>query len=269
MTIGLVVGCERERPAEPAQSEPPTAPAASAISSAEPCLPGATILRDAEPLVRLDVAGHDPSWVSVPRCASGPKPVVVAAHGHGGVAYMTCEDGRKMFGDRAFVLCVRGRQVPGGGETFADVPAFKREIDAAMAALEKRHAGHVDVARPLLMASSLGANLGRIAAVHDPDRFGRAIFVEGGNRGWTDATARAFRAGGERRILFACGTEACRRGAVDAERTLREAGVDVLVVYAPGAGHGFREIRDHVISELDWLLEGEPRFAPAPEAARP
>ena len=218
-----------------------------------------------EPLVRLDVPGHRTSWLSLPLCTTTRRPVVLAAHGTGGSAFAMCEDVRKMVGDRAFVLCLRGEQLPHGGETFADLDAFKRELEAALSALERAHPHRVDAQRPLVVGSSLGANLARIAAIHEPGRFPRAIFVEGGNRGWSAATSRAFRQGGGRRILFGCGTASCLEGAAEAEALLRSAELDVRLVSDPRAGHSFRALRNTVTVELEWLLADDPRFSvPAP-----
>jgi pimeloyl-ACP methyl ester carboxylesterase len=115
---------------------------------------------------------------------------------------------------------------------------------------------------------SLGAMLGVPFVARQPARFPRVVLVEGGHDPWTPERAKAFAAGGGKRVMFACGQESCLVDAKRAEAVVAKAGVATKIVYGPGVGHGYTgAVADAIAKELGWLLEGDPRFMPPPEVS--
>jgi predicted esterase len=222
------------------------------------------------PLAELPVAGFGDAIVSIPLGATAPRPVVVAIHGHRHRPDWQCELARELVGDRAFVVCPRGVLAPrhrGDGDveryTFRTVDDTSHEIDAALAALAASYPSYVDARHPAIYGHSLGAIFGATLVRRDPSRWSRAIFSEGGYENWSSRASHAFAASGSARVLFGCGTDDCRASATQAARLLEHGGVGAHVAYASGGGHhSWGPIIDAMGTEVDWLLDGDARFAP-------
>jgi predicted esterase len=102
---------------------------------------------------------------------------------------------------------------------------------------------------------SQGAIMAALVVPDEAARFPRVAFVEGGFQYWSKATVRRFAKNGGQRVLFACGTEWCRRGTQPIARWLADAGIDTRVEHAPGAGHTPEgRVRERIKAALPWLL---------------
>ena len=221
-------------------------------------------------LVQLSVPGYVDAVVSLPRGATTPRPLVVAAHGAGDRAEYHCELWHRIVGDRAFVLCPQGRRtnesVPhaDAGYYYPDHFALDEEVKAAIAALEARYRAHLDSEQAVYTGFSQGAIHGAHVIVLNPEVFPRAVLVEGGNgffNEWSVPAARKYRAGGGRRILFACGSPACVRTAERCASYLKKAGVEARVVHAEGAGHSYGPAMEAELrASFEWLVADDPRF---------
>ena len=245
-------------PAEP--DAPPVAPAAAGA-----------VLRAPSPYEDLPVPSYGAAVVSLPLGAHGRRPVIVAAHGHRDRPDWQCQVARRFVGDRAFVLCPRGRAcapMAVGEEprfTFWDVVQFTKEVEAGLAALRRAYPDFVDLDKPILYGHSTGAYVGADMARRDPARWSRVILAEGGFGGWTLPVAKVFLKGGGARVLFVCGTEACATPSTLAVHALDEAGLPARLGYAVGAGHaGDGPIVEEAVKAFDWVVEGDPRFARDP-----
>ena len=222
------------------------------------------------PIVPLAVPGFSDAVVSVPLGAKGPLPVVVATHGAYDAPEGLCDDQRWVLHDRAWVVCPRGRPLHDGTFRYDSGPSLEREIDATLGALAGRYPGYVDGGPVTYVGFSLGAILGAWIVAHDPARFPRAVLIEGGEDRWTDVSARAFARGGGQRVLFACGLRGRVPGAQRAAAILGRAGVDAHVVLArlPDAGqfiHWYNgPVADEQREQVDWLMEGDPRWSVLP-----
>jgi predicted esterase len=227
-------------------------------------------LTSPSPLVELSVPGHAEAVVSLPLGATGPRPLVVAAHGAGDRAEFHCELWRRIVGDRAFVLCPRGRRtderVPHADAAYyyPNHLVLDQEVKAAIGALRERYRDYLDSEHAVYTGFSQGAIHGAQVIVLNPDVFPRAALVEGGNgffNEWSAYAARKYRAGGGKRILFACGSPACVRTAERCAGYLKKAGVDARVVHAEGAGHSYGPAMEAELrASFDWLVAEDPRF---------
>jgi predicted esterase len=220
----------------------------------------------------LAVPGHNAAIVSLPRGATRPRPLIVAAHGAGDRAEWHCELWRRIVGDGAFVLCPQGRRtderVPHADASYFYPHHFAldKEVEAAVRALGERYRELVDAKSAVYTGFSQGAIHGSQVIVLHPDRFPRAALVEGGNgffNEWSPYAARRFAKGGGQRVLFGCGSPACVRTAEKCAGYLRKTGVEARVAHAEGAGHSYGPpMEDELRENFEWLVAGDPRWAP-------
>jgi hypothetical protein len=117
----------------------------------------------------------------------------------------------------------------------------------------------------------LGAIHGVGIVASDGGRYPRAVLVEGGHDGWTQARAKSYAAAGGKRILFACGQRACKSAAALAQKRLEREGIESKVVYGGEVGHAYDgPVAAEVTRAWSWLVGDDPRFtdrAPAGEGA--
>ncbi|EYF08750.1 hypothetical protein [Chondromyces apiculatus] len=239
---------------------------------------GALPALDEEPLIEIDVPGHHPAVVSVPRRATSPRPVIVATHGAGDRAEPHCTIWRNTIQDRGFVLCPRGTAMGAGepgpytGYFYRDHHHLGREIAAALAALEARFPEHLDLEAPVYTGFSQGAIQGVPVLFEGPARFSRAVLIEGGYGGyreWSALAARLFKDRGGERALFACGGPSCVTKATHASKLLEAAGVTARVLDVEGAGHSYGGVmEDQVRRAFAWVVEGDDRWGNLPALAR-
>ncbi|MBI4701402.1 MAG: hypothetical protein HY744_09620 [Deltaproteobacteria bacterium] len=275
----LGCGSREPSPAPPTAvhaAEPPARPPA-ARASVPPAEPAASVpVPDASPapgpFAELPVPGWEPAVVSLPAGAPGPRPVLVATHGAGGRAEQHCQLWRGVVGDRAVVLCPRGRPInphgPGSpaaaGYFYPSHGALGAEVSAALDALRARFPDLVDPEAPLFAGYSQGAVMGALLLPDHPARFARAALVEGGVgelAEWNVPVARRWREHGGRRVLLACGRAQCLPQARESARRLARGGVEAQVLYAAGAGHSLREPLPRLLGEAwGWLVAGDPRW---------
>lgn len=225
----------------------------------------------ADPLfTNLTVPGFPDAVVALPNGATTRRPVLIVVHGSGDRPDWNCDAWRHITGDHGFVLCPRGDYVPresGKGDdkryTHRGGAYFRRHVEAALSALATRFADYVDIERPVLAGFSLGATEVASLALGDPARFPRVAELEGGQDVWTDANARAFGAGGGRRVLFGCGSSWCLPAARAATARLQKAGLASRIVQA-NVGHTTdRPLQEAIMVELGWFLDGDPRWPTA------
>lgn len=214
----------------------------------------------------LPVPGHPDAWMSLPTGATNKRPVVVVIHGAGDRPDWQCGGWRRATRELAFVVCPRGAYAPGDSTkddqryTHRGGSALLAYIDASLDALEVRYPDYADTRAPVLAGFSLGASEILALAVQAPARFPRIALVEGAMSGWTDARIDAYRDGGGQRVLYGAGQRVNEAAAKATAKRLIARGLDARVVYAP-VNHTFDPpLEDAIQGELDWFVEGEPRW---------
>lgn len=241
----------------------PAAPAAAAASPAP--------LDAAEPLAPLEVPGFRPAVVALPRGATTRLPVLVALHGNFDRPEWQCENWQWLVRDRAFVLCPRGvprTDAPRSWDrwTWGALGDVDREITVALAALAEAYPLHVDVERPVFLGFSLGGILGRFLAQKAPGRFPRLVLIEGGYESWPAPVVKRWAEAGGSRVLFACGQGDCLARSRQAARGFVGSGAEARVADGVGEGHSYGgKIAEAVRREVDWLVEGDPRWVFGPD----
>lgn len=267
------------------KQERPTPPTTSAL---------APLAAPASPASALVVPGFSDAVAVVPAGITQPAPVMVAVLGIGDTPESQCAVWRELVGQRAFVLCPRGRphfvREPVAGEMaagqpatdddgdgaepaedagkvvqsgfyFPDLAALDREVDAGLAALRSRYAAYVAPGPVLYAGFSRGAFLGASLVAKHPGTYARAILIEGGQSAWNDATAAAFARNGGKRVLFACGQPSCVSEAEGAVAVLARQNVATRIVHGQGEGHGYKlQVKDQIKESLDWATEGDPHW---------
>lgn len=187
-----------------------------------------------------------------------PRPLVVSAHGAGGTPEWHCDWLTNSAGQRAHVLCLRGHAMSRGADAYYYPEhhtlerLFLRGTQAATSVL----APHVAHDGPhVYVGYSQGATMGALMIVAHAERYPNLLLIEGGHSHWTEQRSREFAERGGRRVYFACGQASCKRAADRSSQHLRQAGVEVHVGYAPGAGHTpAGEVGRLAEKGLQWLL---------------
>jgi hypothetical protein len=215
----------------------------------------------------LDVPGYAPAVLWVPALGPARKPLLVAAHGAGGRPEWHCEYWGWIVGARGFVLCPRGRRAhftarqEYDGYYFPDHYWLRRALHACLDATQQAYGSQLDATAAVYTGFSQGAIMGALVIAHDPARFPKALFIEGGGGEWNVPIACDWLKGGGQRVAFACGTGSCNRLAQRAVRYLGQAGVPTRAAYVAGAGHTYAgALEPQVRALFDWLVQGDPRW---------
>jgi predicted esterase len=221
----------------------------------------------------LEVVGHRAAVLAVPRGVRRPVPLYVVLHGNFDRPEWQCEVWRGIVGDGAFVLCPRG--VPRSDVaarldrwTYAALARTEAEVEAAVSALESELGAYLAPGKRVLAGFSLGASHAAGLLRKRARGFIRAVLIEGGDRAWAGASAKAYAAQGGVAVLFGCAQSVCRARAAQAAKTLEAAGIAAKVADAGDVGHTYDgRVAEVVAAELDWLWK-QPRVVPAgPSAA--
>ncbi len=217
-------------------------------------------------LIALEVPGFQPAVVSVPSAVRAAHPVAVALHGNFDRPEWQCEVFRPVIGDTGFLLCPRGkprRDVPKSLDRweYQSGKAMAAELDAALAALGQRYGDRVDPGPIVFIGFSLGAIYGAPLVQKNPERFPRAVFVEGGHNAWTPASAKKFAEAGGLRLLLVCGQAPCLTNAQRLTSKLTKAGLPSQSGGSAKAGHTYDgEVAAAVKAAFPWLVEGDGRW---------
>ncbi len=257
--------------ASPAPALPPIAPNTAQVDPpAEPPPPDLRPppLDHPDPFHFLPVKGFGDAVVSLPLGTRDPRPIVLATHGNYDTPEWQCQVWRDIVGNDAFVLCPRGAargDSPSPSDTryqYVSNQHMEKEIDAGVEALRAAYPGYADDGPLLFTGFSQGAIMGASIMARRPDRYPRAVLIEGGQRAWYAASAKAFSEGGGQRILFACGQWDCNRQSLDAGRVLQRHGVASQVVFRKGEGHTYGSgVAEEIVTAFDWVVEGDERWA--------
>jgi pimeloyl-ACP methyl ester carboxylesterase len=268
LVAGMPCGCGRDagQPPHPSVADRTAATLAGRRLPADPPAPTSAQLESTPPIVPLAVPGFPDAVVSVPIGATSPRPIVVATHGMWDFPEGLCDNWRWIVGNRAWVLCPRGDPMPDKTFRYRSGPSLASEIDAGVKALAARYPDYVDDGPMLYTGFSLGAILGAWIITHDPERYPRAVLIEGGEDRFSPAVASKYARGGGRRVLFACGLKARVASATQAARTLEHAGVGARVVLGKLLEKGEfihwynGPVAEETKAQLEWLFEGDARW---------
>jgi predicted esterase len=219
-------------------------------------------------LIALEVAGFRPAVVSVPVTTTRPRPIVLALHGNYDRPEWQCGVWSAIVRESAFVLCPRGiprRGAPAAADRweYASARAMKSEIEAAVGALRARFGAFVAEGPLLFIGFSLGAGYGAPLVQAEPERYSRAVFIEGAVSAWSVAAAKRFAKAGGKRLILACGQAGCLTQVKQLGPALTRAGLDTRVGGNANAGHTYDGAVAQVVGDnWDWLTADDPRFAP-------
>ncbi len=221
------------------------------------------------PLRDLEVEGFRAAVVAAPVGAREARPVVVALHGNYDRPEWQCEVWRRITGEHPWVLCPRGvprGDAPKGADrwTYATRETLVKELTLALDALRAGYPAYVDVEHPVFAGFSLGAILGMhlLSNASGGPQYRAAVFIEGGYKGWSSATATAFAEQGGERVLFACGQAACRAASKQAVSILEKHNVLAETVSGGDVGHSYDgTVADAVAARWAWVVGDDERFA--------
>lgn len=180
--------------------------------------------------------------VTPPVGATAPSRVVIGVHGAGDRPEWSCGGWRLAAKNSAFVVCPRGRPLSPSTFAWGSPDELERRAEDALAALYERYGAYVDMQASIFAGFSQGATLSGTYLRAHAARFPIAILAEGGySLLETPAFARAFYAGGGRRLVLVCGTPGCFARAHRAKHLLASENLQILVVGDEKAGHNLNE----------------------------
>jgi poly(3-hydroxybutyrate) depolymerase len=235
-------------------------------TSDPPPAPKLAPLQGVAELAPLVVPDFRDAIVSVPLGATEGRPVVLALHGNYDRPEWQCGVWREVTKAYPFIVCPRGipRRDAAPSEnrfTYGKPADVRREIDAALAALQIRFGDYIAAGPIVYTGFSLGAILGVGIVADDADRFPRAVLVEGGQSNWSQARAKSYAAAGGKRVLFACGQRACRTDTKGPEKLLGRLGVETRSVYGGEVGHTYDgRVAEEIGRAWPWLVGDDPRW---------
>jgi predicted esterase len=255
-------------PPSPAPKLPTSVGVATAVGP--PVSPPSTtaVTLDKPPLSDLPSAlavdGFEPSVMRLTD-DHRPAPLFIIAHGAGGQAQWHCAQYATMLGPSAALLCLTGKRIvtrdPTRGYYYPDHHWLLDELLAAHASIHASHSSALLGSGGVYIGYSQGASMGVLAVAPHGDLWPRLALVEGGFDTWSPRLAHAFYGRGGQRVLFVCGTEHCRKGAIQSVTTLERAGVTARLLTATHAGHRpDGPVAARVKEGLSWLLQGDPRY---------
>lgn len=233
--------------ASPAKPEGTSPDAALALGSVHPAMstsapvPAALVPLRAEWIEALPTRSGVAA-VTPPVGATAPSRVVVGVHGAGDRPEWSCGGWRLAAKNSAFVVCPRGRSLSASTFAWSSPDELERRSEDALAALYERYGAYVDMQASIFAGFSQGATLSGTYLRAHAARFPIAILAEGGYALLeTPAFARAYSAGGGRRLVLVCGTPGCFSRAHQAKQRLAPENLEILVVGDAKAGHNLNE----------------------------
>jgi predicted esterase len=223
-----------EPPAATIEAHPVVAAGHSSSPATLPPLPG-------EWLERVG-AGATEVVLMPPLGSVEPSRLVIGVHGAGDRPDWACGGWRLGSRVSAIVACPRGSKL--GSSTFAwsSASAIEAGVEHALEVARARFGRYLDDGPLVFAGFSQGATLAEPLLRRQAARFPIAILAEGGYQtAQSPAFAKSYRAGGGRRVVLVCGTPSCFRSAARAKLVLEQAGLEVLVVGDPKAGHNLNQ----------------------------
>lgn len=227
------------RAAESSRAEPPE-PAKRLPSDVRPAASANLPALRAEWLVPL---GSERDGVVAPAVgATQAQPVVVAVHGAGDRPEWSCGGWRMASLTSSFVVCPRGVAMTAQTFGWSSSQQLAERVEASVARARELFGAYVSRGPMIYAGFSQGATLAEPFLRAQAARFPIAILAEGGyETASSSAFARAFRQAGGRRVVLVCGSAACFQRARLSKTVLERAGVEVLVVGDPLAGHNLNQ----------------------------
>ena len=191
--------------------------------------------------------------VSAPMAAEQQRPVLLVLTQKPERA--KCEQWAAAAQQGAFTLCVSpdaGAKSQPKAKSKAQSEAWSKAVRAALKGVKKRYPKHLAPGSVVTVAYSQVEAIGVQLSRESPSFFSRLVFVGSDDPGWDAALADHFAVQGGRRVLFLCQGSACTDNAFRGATWLRTAGVATRLVSLEGANFA---------TQLDWLVEEDPRWA--------
>jgi len=231
-------------PPSPVRVEPHPVVATAQPPSATATATATTVLAGPLRAEWLERVGEGATEVVImpPLGATAPSRLVIGVHGAGDRPDWACGGWRLGSQVSAFIACPRGSKL--GASTFAwsSPAAIEAGVERALDVARARFGSYIDAGPLVFAAFSQGATLAEPLLRRHAARFPIAILAEGGYQTLQSAAfAKSYRASGGRRVVIVCGTSSCFRSARPAKRVLEGAGLEVLVVGDPKAGHNLNQ----------------------------
>lgn len=227
------------RAAESSLAAPP-APADHPRNEVRPATSASLPALRADWLVPL---GNERDGVVAPAVgATEARPIVVAVHGAGDRPEWSCGGWRMASQLGSFVVCPRGVAMTAQTFGWSSSQQLAERVEAAVTRARGLFGAYVSGGPMIYAGFSQGATLAEPFLRKHAARFPIAILAEGGyETASSSAFARGFRQAGGRRIVLVCGGAGCFQRARLSRVVLERAGIEVLIVGDPLAGHNLNQ----------------------------
>lgn len=240
---------------------------ASSTTAARVALPDDATVTRLAPLAtdwieKIPLADGGFAYVTPPRGATEPRPIVVAAHGAVDDPGLMCSAWRLVTDVFPFVVCPAGRPLgPAATATayvWSSTDELERRVMLAIAAVEAKWPGYVTPGAPVIFTGfSQGATAAGPLLTHRAARIPRAVLTEGGHHVFEGNQAAAFVRAGGSRVLFSCSQAGCAPSFAASKASLERANVGVVVLDAGPHGHSLPPpVRQKLNAKLPWVVEG-------------
>jgi predicted esterase len=171
-----------------------------------------------------------------------PSRLVIGVHGAGDRPDWACGGWRLGSAVTAFIACPQGVAMTKMTFGWSTPEQLQERALATLEVVKQRHRDYLSN-EPLIYAGfSQGATFAEPLLRKHAALFPIAILAEGGYRtAQSPSFAKAYRDAGGRRIVLVCGNPGCFTSARGSKRVLEAAGLQVLIVGDPKAGHNLNQ----------------------------
>jgi predicted esterase len=191
---------------------------------------------------------------------------MIALHGSGDRPDWTCGAWRAVLAARPWIVCPRGafnaQWSTKDDHRFSHtepVPELAKHIEAALAALDAKHPGEVDLEDPILAGFSWGASQTVYLVTQTSRRYKRIGLVEGGYDALI-AQREALKKRGITHVLVGSGQAGNAQSAKQAVTLLERTGIAARTGHS-NVGHTFEVPLQKALAEhAAWWIEGDPRY---------
>ena len=265
-----VADCQRDSSPHASPPPEPLAPAATALPAAPPDAPDSSASLpplSGDWISRWSLPSGSVVYVTRPQGATGPRPVILAAHGAEDRPDWACSEWRATVGGYAWVLCPQGVPLR-TGYAWPSAEAIAKQGFEARDALRARYPAYVAEGPMLLAGFSQGATLASSVVAAHPGDFDRVVMVEAGHTPISaDGVIYGLKKGKVERAILSCSTRGCDAFLGELTRAAAKGGFALLTNDVGLRGHVFDgEVMRTLGVEMVKLVEGDERYGGLGEA---
>lgn len=255
--LALLAACTRHVP--PSRASEPHETAALPVAVIVAAAPVEASLAGFPELLELRDGKEKLGFVSVPRSAREPRPIMIALHGGSDRPELACGAWRHASEDYPFIVCPRGfggNEARLGWRTSSDTA---QRIARAVVAAKQVFGDRIKATPSIVLAGfSMGGSQVALLARDDPKTYRRVAVGDSAHDPQPALTfSREWRKGGGERAVFLCTTSGCEPSFRKAARNSAHEKAPARLNIAATQVHGLSEpVAQSMRRDWPWLVEG-------------